>query len=100
MFKTLGNFQIVDIKKPMSSTGEYDFCRVDKRNFDKAKKNGRFVLVRTPNGERVFMPKKMQEFKTVKEVFLFPSNPMIMYELVIPHCEKKPDEYYSFAHLT
>jgi len=94
---TLGNFQVVDIKKPMNKSGDYDVVRVDKRQFDHARKNGRFVLVRTPNGERVFMPKHMKDFKIEREVFLFSDNPMLMYSLVIPHCEKMPDEYYSFA---
>ena len=93
---TLGNFVIVDIHKPMSSTGTYDFCRVRKDYFDKAKKSARAVLVRTPHGERIFFPKHMKDFKTVKEVFLFKDSPMVMYELTIPHAPKKPDDYYAF----
>lgn len=97
-FTTLGNFLVVDIHKPMNrdSSLPYDFCRVRKDYFDKAKKTGRYVLVRTPNGERVIMPKHMREFKIVKEVFLFPDNPMPMYEIVVPHTQKKPNEYYQF----
>ena len=94
---TIGNFVVIDIHKPMSSTETYDFCRVNKQYFDKARKSARAVLVRTPYGERIFMPKHMKDFKTVKEAFLFPDNPMTMYELTIPHNEKKPNEYYAFA---
>jgi len=96
-YTTIGNFLVVDIHKPMSSQEEYDFCRVNKQYFDKAKNDGKWVLVRTPNGEQKFMPKAMKKFKVVKEVFLYPDNPMKMYELIIPKCEKKPNEYYQFA---
>lgn len=96
---TIGNFVIVDILKPMSThwtEGAYDFVRVRKDYFDRAKKSGRAVLVRTPNGEKPFMPKGMKGFKVVKEVFLYKDNPMLMYELMIPHTEKKPNDYYAF----
>lgn len=95
---TLGNFIVVNIRKPLNKEGnlDYDFCRVNKDYFDRAKRMGRAVLVRTPNGERIFFPKSMKEFKIVKEVFLFPDRPMEMYELTIPHGEKKPDDYYIF----
>lgn len=96
-YKTLGKFLIVDIHKPMSSQDTYDFCRVRKDYFDKAKTIHRNVVVRTPNGERVFDPSKMKEFKIVKEVFLFPDRPMELYELVITKVEKKPDEFYEFT---
>ena len=97
-YTTIGNFLVVDIHKPMSSQEDYEFCRVRKDYFDKAKQTGRYVLVRTPNGEKTFMPKGMKKFKVVKEVFLFPDRPMSMYELIIPKCEKKPTEYYQFTH--
>jgi hypothetical protein len=97
--QTLGNFVIVDIHKPFNKQDslDYDFCRVRKDYFDRAKKSGRFVLVRTPNGERVFSPKAMKEFKVVKEAFLFPDRPMSMYELAIPHGVKKNEDYYKFG---
>jgi len=95
---TIGNFVVVDIHKPMNSQNAYDFCRVRKDYFDSAKKSGRYVLVRTSNGERQFMPKHMKDYKVVKEIFLFPDNPMKMYELTIPNCKKKPNEYYQFSY--
>jgi hypothetical protein len=98
IYTTLGNFLVVDIHKPLSSTETYDFCRVRKDYLDKAKKLGKYLLVRTPNGERVIMPKdkSIKKWKVVKEVFLFKDSPMEMYELCVPKCEKKPNEYYSF----
>ena len=77
--------------------GAYDFVRVNKAYFDRAKKSGRSVLVRTPNGETTFMPKSMKKQKVVKEVFKYKDNPMPMYELMIFHGEKKPNEYYVFS---
>ncbi len=95
--KTLGSFIVVDIFKPMSVQPDYDFCRVRKPYFDKARKTSRYVLVRTPNGEKAFMPKSCKRFKVVKEVFLFKDRPMKMYELIIPHSTKKEDDYYLYS---
>lgn len=97
-YDTLGKYIVVNMRKPMNWKYEhgYDFVRVRKRYFDEAKKSERLVLVRTPKGERVFSPNGMKKFKVVKEVFLPPDKPMKMYELVIPHCKKKPDEAYAF----
>jgi len=94
---SIGNFIIVDIHKPMSVQSDYDFCRVRKDYFDKAKSSGRYVLVRTPNGEKTYYPKAMKKYKVVKEVFLFPDRPMKMYELIIPHSIKQPNDYYFYA---
>jgi len=93
---TIGNFVIVDIHKPMSVQADYDFCRVRKEYYDKAKTMGKYVLVRTPNGERVMLPKHMKDFPIVKEVFLYPDRPMEMYEVTVPHGQKKQNEYYMF----
>ncbi len=96
-YTTIGNFLVVDIHKPLSVHSDYEFCRVWKDYFDKARKQGKYVLVRSPKGERVFMPKSMKHTKTVKETFLFPDRPMVLYECIIPTVQKKPDEYYQFA---
>ena len=92
---TLGKFVVVDIHTPMSSS-TYDFMRVRKSYFDTAKKRNGLVLVRTPYGERVLQPDKMKHQKIVKEVFLFKDKPMDMYEIIVPHCEKKDDDFYVF----
>ena len=99
---TIGHFVVVDIRKPMNWDAEdriYDVVRVWKDYFLRAKKLGYYVLVRTNKGERVFMPKAMKGFKTVKETFLFADRPMRMYQLVIPHCTKKENDYYVFRYL-
>jgi hypothetical protein len=95
----LGNHILVEIHKPMSVQPDYDFVRVRKDYFDLAKKKSLYVLVRTPNGERIFMPKGMRKFKVVKEVFLFKDRPMKMYELIIPHSVKKDNDYYIYTNI-
>jgi len=95
-YKTIGKFLIVDIHKALGVQSDYDFVRVRKDYFTKADKLHRNVLVRTPNGEKIFTPKDVKRLKTFDEIFLFPNNPMKMYELSIPHCEKKPTDYYEF----
>ena len=94
---TLGRFVVVYIHKPMSVQPDYDFCRVRRDYFDVARRKGFYVLVRTPNGERVIMPKAMKDFKIVKEVFLIPTKPMELYEIVVPHCQKQDDDKNRFS---
>jgi len=95
----LGNHILVEIHKPMSVQPDYDFVRVRKDYFDKAKKMGLYVLVRTPNGEKTFMPKACRKYKVVEEVFLFKDRPMKMYELIIPHSVRKDNDYYIYTNL-
>lgn len=103
-YRTIGNFLLPpEIEKPFNwdrPQDNYDVVRVRKDYFDLAKRRGMYVLVRSKNGERVFMPKAMKRMKVYKETFLFPENPMEMYELIIPKCIKKPDEFYEFAKYT
>ena len=46
----------------LSFRDTHGFCRVRKDYFDIARKRGKAVLVRTPNGERVLFPKSMKGF--------------------------------------
>lgn len=94
--KTIGKFIEVDIKKPMDVQPEYDFVRVRKDYFDRAEKMGYNVLIRTPNGERVMSPDQVKNYNVEKEIFLYPNNPMHLYNVVVPHKEKKPNDYYIF----
>ena len=98
--KTIGKFIIVEIHRPMGIQPDYDFVRVLKDYFDIAKQRNYSVLVKTPNGEKAYDPKLTKKFKIVKEVFLIPDRPMKMYELIIPHTEKKPDDYYVYCSIT
>ena len=93
--KYIGRFIVVDIKKPIFETETYSRVRVNKKYSDDARITFRYLLVRCPKGELVFLPKALKKMKIVKEAFLYPDNPMKMYELDIPHCKKKLDEYYQ-----
>ena len=92
-----GNFLIIDIVKPIFETDDYSRVRVNKKYFDKARTSSMYVLIRTERGEHIFLPKAMKKTKVVKEVFLYPDRPMEMYDLDIPHCDKKDEEYYVYA---
>ena len=99
-FKTIGNFLVPpEILKPFNwdrPQDDYDIVRIRKDYFDLAKKRGMYLLAQSKNGERVFMPKAMKRQKVYNEIMLYPDNPMKMYELIIPKCEKKPVESYQF----
>lgn len=94
---TVGRFLIADIQKPIFSTEEYSRIRIHKKWVDIANNTGRSFVCRTPTGERIYPPKSLKKHKTVKEVFLRPDEPMVMYELDIPHGEKKPREYFEVS---
>lgn len=95
----LGNHILVEIHKPMSVQPDYDFVRVRVDYFLKARKMGLYVLVRTPNGEKTFMPKALKKYKVVKECFLYKDRPMSLYELCIPHSVRKDNDYYIYTNL-
>ena len=92
-----GSFFIIDIIKPIYTTETYSRVRVNKMYFDKAREHSKYVLVRTPTGEATFLPKAMKKHKIVKEVFKRPNEPMEMYDLDIPHCQKRLDDFYEYA---
>jgi hypothetical protein len=87
-------YLIIDIEKPIFETDTYSRVRINKKYADQARISSKYLIVRCPKGELMLYPKTMKKLKTVEEVFLYPNNPMKMYELDIPHCEKKPDRFY------
>ena len=92
-----GRFLIIDIIKPIFEGDYISRVRINKEYADKARLSSRWLVVRVPKGEIVFFPKNMKKLKVVKEVFKRPDDPMKMYELDIPHCEKKPIEFYEVS---
>lgn len=91
-------FIIVDIEKPIFESGEYSRVRVDEKYVKEARSTGRFLVVRVPRGEVVYLPKALTKVaKKVKEVFLYPNSPLSMYELDIPHGMKKEEDYYAWS---
>lgn len=92
------HFLVIDIEKPLFTLSSVDTVRISKKYVDQAIHNFIPLVVRTPNGERVFYPKSIKkDGKKVKETFLYPDNPMVMYELEIPHSPKREEEYYQFS---
>jgi len=93
----VGRFLIVDIVKPIFEGKYVSRVRVNKEYADKARISMRYLVVRCPKGELILYPKTMKKVKVVKEVFLRLDEPMSMYELDIPHCEKRPNEFYEVS---
>ena len=92
----IGRFQIIEIEKPIFETETYSRVRVNRDYFTQAcKYNNYRVVVRVPRGEAIYIPNLMKQFKKVEEVFLRPDEPMKLYELDIPHSQKRPDEYFE-----
>jgi hypothetical protein len=88
----------VDIEKPLFEYNNSSTIRINKSIIDRAIHNFVNIVIRTPKGERVFFPKAIKkQGKKVKEVFLYPDMPMVMYELEIPYSEKRDEDYYKFA---
>lgn len=95
--KYIGRFLIIDIEKPIF-TGDYvSRVMINKEYIDKASYSSRYLVVRVPKGEIIFFPKTMKKMKIIKKVFKRPDDPMKMVELDIPHCEKRPREFFEVS---
>ena len=91
-------FLIVDIEKPLYEQNGVSTVRVAKSIVDRAIHAFVYLVIRTPKGERVFLPKEVKkQGKKVKEVFLYPDNPLVLFEIEIPNGEKKDPDYYIFT---
>lgn len=89
-------FKVIDFEKPLYSYQDYDVVRVHDKYVRQASLDSQFIVIITPQGEKVFFPKQLKkEGKKVKEVFLRPDEPMVMYELEIQHTEKSPMERWQ-----
>jgi hypothetical protein len=93
---TYSHFKIIDIEKPIYSYQDYDVVRVNKKYIDDAIHNFQALVITTPKGEKTMWPKQIKkEGKRVKEVFLRPDEPMVMFEIQIPHSVKSPIERWQ-----
>jgi len=91
-------YLVIDIEKPIYSHEGADCVRVNEKYIKQATENSQYIVIRTPNGEKQMMPKAIKKVgKKVKEVFLFPDNPMILYELLIPHGEISDMDKFRWA---
>ena len=89
---------IVEIEKPMYTTEGADCVRVNEKYIKEATQNCQYLVIRTPNGEKQFLPKALKKVgKKVKEVFLYENNPMILFEVLIPHSELKDMDAYRWG---
>ena len=93
----IGRFLIIDIVKPFFIGDHISRIALNKEYIDKASMSSRYLVVRTPTGEAVFLPKTMKKVKTFDKVFKRPNEPMKMVYLDIPHCEKRPNEFYEVS---
>ena len=92
-----GRFLIVDILKPIFVGDYISRVMINKDYVDKARISSRYLVVRTPKGELLCFPKTMKKMKVIKKVFKRVDDPMKMYELDIPHCEKRLEEFYEVS---
>ena len=89
---------VIEIEKPLYTHEESDCVRVNEKYIKQATQNCQYLVIRTPHAEKIFMPKALKKVgKKVKEVFLYPDNPMILYEVLIPHSEKKDMDFYRWT---
>lgn len=91
-------YLVVDIHKPLYTHDGVDTVRVRDTYVKQASLTMKRLVVRTPNGEQVFFPKAVKkEAKKVKEVFLRPDDPMVMYELPVPHSPISDNDRWQWS---
>jgi uncharacterized membrane protein YkoI len=89
---------VIEIEKPLYTYEDADCVRIAEKYVKEATSNCQYLVVRTPKGEKLFMPKALRKVaKKVKEVFLYPDNPLVLYEINIPHSEKKEMDAYRWG---
>ena len=89
---------VIEITKPMYTYEDADCVRIAEKYVKEATQNCQFLVVRTPKGEKQFFPKELRkQGKKVKEVFLRPDEPMVLFEINVPHCEKKDMDAYRWG---
>lgn len=91
-------YLLVEIEKPLFEYNGVSTVRISKNIVDRAVHSFVQLVVITPKGEKVFYPKRVKkDGKKVKEVFLYPDNPMIMYEIEVPFSELSDIDRWRFS---
>lgn len=91
-------YVVVDIFKPLYTHDNQDIVRVRDVYVKQASLHMKRLVIRTPNGEMIFFPKALKkEGKRVKEVFLRPDEPMILYEVAIPHSPISDNDRWQWS---
>ena len=89
---------VIEITKPLYTYEDADCVRIAEKYVKEASQNCQFLVVRTPKGEKTFHPKELKKVgKKVEEVFKYPDNPMVLFEINVPHCEKKDMDAYRWG---
>lgn len=70
---------------------------VNREYADEARKNSRYLVVRSPRGEVILFPKALKGMKTFSKIFKRPHDPMRMYAIKVMHGEKKPREFFEVS---
>lgn len=92
------HYLVIDIEKPMYIYSDTDCVRVNEKYIKRATQNCQLLVIQTPNGEKVFMPKGLKKAgKKVKEVFLYEDRPMTLFEIMIPHCLKSDEDKWRWS---
>lgn len=91
-------FLVIEIEKPMYTHEGADCVRVNEKYVKRASQNCQYLVIRTPNGEKRFMPKELKRVgKKVKEVFLYEDRPMTLFEVLIPKSEVSDMDKWRFS---
>jgi hypothetical protein len=87
------NYLEINIREPLYSTEEGDTVCIYNKKINDAIKNRQYILIRSKNGEKVFMPKWIREnCPIIEKVFLRPDEPMKLYKIFIPKRKLKTEE--------
>ena len=87
------NYSEIIIHEPLYSTDEGDTVCIYNKKIQDAIRNKQYILIRSKNGEKVFMPKWIRKHcPIIEKVFLRPDEPMKLYKIFIPKRKKKSEE--------
>jgi len=91
-------YRVIHIKKPLYETEEGDMVGVYNQEINRAIKNRQYILIRSKNGEQVFMPKWIQKnCPIIEKVFLRPNDPMKLYKIFVKKKKSKEEELKELA---
>lgn len=92
------NYVVVDIHKPLYVYDDKDIVRVRDIYVKQASLARKALVIRTPNGEMIIYPKALKtEGKKVKEIFLRPDQPMVLYEIAIQHSPLSDNDRWQWS---
>ena len=91
--ETKSNYLEIIIYEPLYFTDEGDTVGVYNKKIQDAIRNRQYILIKSKNGEKVFMPKWIRKnCPIIEKVFLRPDEPMKLYKIFIPKRKKKTED--------